>query len=66
VLGPQANLGEPSVSTRRAFQQITDLLLSDRTIFSAGENEIVNVRTYLVGRIADGSVVGIHAVTVQT
>jgi hypothetical protein len=65
VLGP-ANLGEPSVSTWRAFQQITELVLSDRTIFSVGENGTGDVRTYLVGRIADGSVVGIHAVTVET
>jgi nuclease A inhibitor-like protein len=65
VLGP-ANLGEPSVSTWRAFQQIAELVLSDRTIFSVGENELTRVRTYLLGRIADGSVVGIHAVTVET
>jgi hypothetical protein len=65
VLGP-ARLGEPSVSTWRAFQQIAGLILSDRTIFSVGENGTANVRTYLVGRIADGSVVGIQAVTVET
>jgi hypothetical protein len=65
VLGPAA-LGEPSVSTWRAFKQITELLLSDRAIFDVGENEIVNVRTYLVGRISDGSVVGIRAVTVES
>jgi hypothetical protein len=65
VLGP-ANLGDPSVSTWRAFQQIAELLLSDRVIFSVGENETVDVQTFLVGRTADGSVVGIHAVTVET
>lgn len=65
VLGP-ANLGESSISTWRAFQQIAELMLADPMIFSVGENENANVRTYLVGRIADGSVVGIHAVTVET
>jgi hypothetical protein len=65
VLGP-AKLGEPSVSTWRAFQQIAGLVLSDRTIFSVGENGTADTRTYLVGRIADGSVVGIRAVTVET
>jgi hypothetical protein len=65
VLGT-ASLGEPSVSTWRAFQQIAALVLSDRTIFSVGEKGTANVRTYLVGRIADGSVVGIQAVTVDT
>jgi hypothetical protein len=65
VLGP-ANLGEPSVSTWRAFQQIAELFLSDRMIFSVGANGTASGRTYLVGRIADGSVVGIHAVTVET
>jgi hypothetical protein len=65
VLGP-ANLGEPSVSTWRAFQQIAGLVLSDRTIFSVGGNGTGKAHTYLVGRIADGSVVGIQAVTVET
>jgi hypothetical protein len=65
VLGP-ANLGEPSISTWRAFRQISELLLSDRTTFSVGANGAANVRTYLVGRVADGSVVGIQAVTVET
>jgi len=66
VLDPATGLGEPSVSTWSAFKQIAEALLSDRVIFQAGEGESVNVQTYLVGRITDGSVVGIHAVTVET
>ena len=66
VLDPATGLGEPSVSTWSAFRQISEALLSDRAIFQVGEGEIVNVQTYLVGRVADGSVVGIHAVTVET
>jgi Nuclease A inhibitor-like protein len=66
VLDPKTGLGEPSVSTWHAFKQITESLLTDRIIFKVGEGEIVRVRTYLVGRIADGSVVGIRAVTVET
>jgi|SRR5215470_17535192 len=66
VLDPKTGLGEPSVSTWQAFKQISDSLLTDRIIFKVGEGEIVRVRTYLVGRIPDGSVVGIRAVTVET
>jgi hypothetical protein len=66
VLDPWTGLGEPSVSTWNAFKQITESLLTDRIIFKVGEGEIVRMRTYLVGRVADGSVAGIRAVTVQT
>ncbi|HEY1369198.1 MAG TPA: nuclease A inhibitor family protein [Gaiellaceae bacterium] len=66
VLDPGTDLGEPSVSTWSAFKQISESLLTDRIIFNVGEEEIVNVRTYLVGRVHDGSLVGIHAVTVET
>jgi hypothetical protein len=66
VLDPATGLGEPSVSTWSAFRQISAALLGGRVIFEVGDGEIVKVRTYLVGRVADGSVVGIHAVTVAT
>ena len=66
VLDPATDLGEPSVATWSAFKQISESLLTDRIIFNVGEDQIVDVRTYLVGRVADGSVVGIHAVTVET
>jgi len=66
VLDPQTGLGEASVSVWQAFKDITEALLTDRIVFKVGEGEIVRVRTYLVGRIADGSVVGIRAVTVET
>jgi hypothetical protein len=66
VLDPATGLAEPSVSTWSAFRQISGALLSDRVIFQIGQGETVDVRTYLVGRVADGSVVGIHAVTIET
>jgi hypothetical protein len=66
VLDPATGLEEPSVATWSAFRQISEALLADRIIFEVGEGEVVNVRTYLVGRVADGSVVGIRAVTVET
>jgi nuclease A inhibitor-like protein len=66
VLDPGTGLEEPSIATWSAFKQISESLLTDRIIFNVGEDEIVSVRTYLVGRVADGSVVGIHAVTVET
>jgi hypothetical protein len=66
VLDPATGLAEPSVSTWSAFRQIGEALLGDRVIFEVGEGETVNVQTYLVGRVADGSVVGVHAVTIET
>src|SRR5690349_14220912 len=66
VLDPATGLGEPSLSTWSAFRTIGNELLSERVIFQVGDEETVNVQTYLVGRVADGSVVGVHAVTVST
>jgi len=66
VLDPGTGLGEPSISTWSAFRQISESLLTDRIIFEVGEGEIVKVRTYLVGRVTDGSVAGIHSVSVET
>jgi hypothetical protein len=66
VLAPATGLGEPSVSTWSAFRQISETLLTERVIFEVGDAETADVQTYLVGRVADGTVVGIHAVTVQT
>jgi nuclease A inhibitor-like protein len=66
VLDPGTGLDATSVSTWSAFRQISESLLTDRIIFKVGEDQTVKVRTYLVGRVADGSVAGIHAVSVET
>jgi nuclease A inhibitor-like protein len=66
VLDPATGLGEPSMSTWSAFRQISEALLTDRVIVTVGDGQTVNVQTYLVGRTGDGSVVGVHAVTVET
>ena len=66
VLDPKTGLGEPSVATWAAFRQIAEALLANRIIFEVGDGNSATVRTYLVGRVNDGSVVGVRAVTVET
>jgi hypothetical protein len=66
VLDPRTGLGAPSVATWTAFRQIAEALLANRIIFEVGDGENGNVRTYLVGRANDGSVVGVRAITVET
>jgi hypothetical protein len=66
VLAPATGLGEPSVSTWSAFRQISEALLGERVIFEVGEGGTTGPRIYLVGRVANGSVVGVHAPTVAS
>jgi len=43
-----------------------EALLDERMTFLTGRGQVVDVTTYLVGRLRDGSVVGVRADTIET
>jgi hypothetical protein len=66
VLNPGAGFDPEKVESYRILRNVMDTLLTERTIFKAGEGKVIKVRDYIVGRLKDGSVVGVWAIETQT
>ena len=63
---PDVGIDEDEKRTFALLRELMATFLTDATIVSVGENQLINTTTFIVGRLDDGSIVGIRANAVQT
>src|SRR5581483_3696805 len=63
---PQAGFDEGTKTTYAILRATMASTLTDLTTITVGEDQLINVKNFIVGRLADGSVVGIRAIAVET
>jgi hypothetical protein len=66
VLDPSTGLSQDAMESYRLLEQAFATLTAEPRIFHCGEGQVVDTTVHIVGRISDGSVVGIWADCIET